>query len=524
MKAVDLFAGAGGLSLGLARAGFNVVLANEFSVDPEWTYRSNLLAGTFEAAFPVEPMDSSARSRQAHRAEVRAQILKERSGLGTDFSRRMRGGHVRDMLPDWWLAAWQETQGEIDLLVAGPPCQGFSSAGSRDTDDERNLLVGEALRVASCLMPKLVVIENVPGMLHRHRDVVAAVGQRLTALGYLVVVDLLHAERLGVPQTRKRLLIVGVRRDLVGSTAFHSKLREMVFPPGCPVESMPDSDALGPLLRRGNEYSASAILGDLEPEPPAYGSEKSWSTRYRPWSRLNELTRELRATRNVYLGGGIATGRGSTVTACANHESARHAPGIADRIRRLRDMAVRAPEHRCCSSWLRDALAAEDPSIRFTKKASQRVLLGDQWPMLTVTSLPDDIIHFEEDRVPTVREVARLQTFPDWYQFKGVRTTGAERRRAGIYVPQFTQVANAVPPRLAHALAARLRQFIARCERGHVDSLLDTGTYTSVNEGTLRHVVEELNTCFEAAASCARPIASSRPRRASTGGCTAPRT
>ena len=84
--------------------------------------------------------------------------------------------------------------------------------------------------------------------------------------------------------------------------------------------------------------------------------------------------------------------------------------------------------------------------------------------MLTVTSLPDDIVHYAEDRTPTVREVARLQTFPDWFEFKGVRTTGAERRRAGVYVPQYTQVANAVPPRFAHAVAARIRQVLLLME------------------------------------------------------------
>src|SRR5690606_18279537 len=122
------------------------------------------------------------------------------------------------------------------------------------------------------------------------------------------------------------------------------------------------------------------------------------------------------------------------------------------RLRLLRKAAAssrKARQHRCRSAWLRRQFSEQFPEL-VTKKTSQRVLLADEWPMLTVTSLPDDIVHHAEDRIPTVREVARLQTFPDWFEFKGVRTTGAERRRAGVYVPQYTQVANAVPPRFAH--------------------------------------------------------------------------
>ena len=121
--------------------------------------------------------------------------------------------------------------------------------------------------------------------------------------------------------------------------------------------------------------------------------------------------------------------------------------------------------------------------------------------MLTVTSLPDDIVHHAEDRIPTVREVARLQTFPDWFEFKGVRTTGAERRRAGVYVPQYTQVANAVPPRFAHAVAARIRQFLLLVEEDPACRFEpDGGFYTTPNvRGKTRSRLDEIDSVFRTA-------------------------
>jgi hypothetical protein len=146
--------------------------------------------------------------------------------------------------------------------------------------------------------------------------------------------------------------------------------------------------------------------------------------------------------------------------------------------------------------WLPDRLK--------TSKASQRVLLPDEWPKLTVTSLPDDIVHFSEDRIPTVREVARLQTFPDWFEFKGVRTTGAERRRAGIYVPHYTQVANAVPPRLAHAVASRVRWFL-ELAAGQPDCDFELpGPERSSNvkrRGTTIELLDDLNQHFHGASA-----------------------
>lgn len=471
--AVDLFAGAGGFSVGLLRAGFDVVLANEFSVDPEWTYRYNLLQGTREGIFPALPADATEGSRKAYRAKVRERILSDRKDLSTNFSRRMRGGDIRSALPSEWLRQWKDRQPrEVDLVVAGPPCQGFSCAGNSCADDERNELVYEAIRVIRQLRPRIAIIENVPGMLERHSGLIEEIGLALSRPckpdpGYYVLAELVHGEPLGVPQTRRRLLLVGVRRDLVDASSY-DRLAELLYPVACPQERSENPKLMGEPVPAGSSLTATEVLGDLAGSPPVYGSD-GWTSGYRAHAngwKPGAFLREVRAARTTYLAGGLAESSGLLTEGYFNHEASAHLPSVAQRLGLLRTAASSSPEsrqHRCSSAWLRSHFSEDFPGL-VTKKSSQRVLLPDEWPMLTVTSLPDDIVHHEEDRIPTVREVARLQTFPDWYQFAGVRTTGAERRRAGIYVPQYSQVANAVPPRLAHAVATRIRQFLAHLE------------------------------------------------------------
>ena len=105
-----------------------------------------------------------------------------------------------------------------------------------------------------------------------------------------------------------------------------------------------------------------------------------------------------------------------------------------------------------------------------TKKFAQRLLQkswGDKGPSITVTSMPDDFVHFSQARTLSVREWARIQTFPDWYQFSGKRTTGGIRRagnpRINIFdreVPKYTQIGNAVPVKLAEAIGKHLKKLL----------------------------------------------------------------
>lgn len=503
MKAVDLFAGAGGFSLGLTRAGFDVVLANELSTEPEWSYRVNLLHGTPESDFPERPALAVRAARSRYRAIARGQIIKERESLLDDYERHMRGGDIEQVLPNHWLREWKSRVGEVDVVVGGPPCQGFSSAGARDPADIRNSLPAQAIRVIRQLQPKVALIENVPGMLQRFSDQIYEVGMALSAPaaglpGYHIVAELLHGELLGVPQTRRRLLLVAIREDMI-STQAHRQLCRVVFPTACPAYRF-DSSLPASFVDTKERLTANAVMGDLAREPNSYGARgSSWFHDYAELEIKGGFQREMRLAREAYLAGDL---KGSTsTTRYANHEASVHCSRVVERMGLLREAALSSPEgreNRCSSGWLRKQFIPLHPHLK-TNKASQRVLLADEWPSLTVTSLPDDIVHFRENRIPTVREVARLQTFPDWFEFKGVRTTGADRRRAGVYVPQYTQVANAVPPRLAYAVASQIRWFLEHVEgRGLRDCefSLCGGDYSSPNHGSEGEVLARLNNAF----------------------------
>lgn len=449
VKAIDLFSGSGGFSLGLRRAGFDVVLANEMSLDPEWTYRHNLLDFTINPTDEVRSGAMGSVWAKQERALVRRELLGIRNRSMDDVVDRMRGGDIRIAVSDNWLRRWKDAhKHEVDLVVAGPPCQGFSAAGRRSADDERNGLIDEALRVTKLLAPKVVVFENVPGMLERHQRRVLAAAESLCGrqgdpVRYHTVVGLLHCATLGVPQTRIRLLIVGVRADWMESFDREAMYRFMFSGVSSDFESM----------------TTASLLDDLNPQPPSYDSCAGAPVAYKDVECLSPFALEMRATKEQYLG---LSAEGSAdlqlSSHCRNHEGSLHCSRVSERMEILRSLVSSGHEEatrRCHSKWLRDGLEVVKPELS-SRKASQRVLLPDYWPMLTVTSLPDDVVHHRENRILTVREVARLQTFPDWYEFKGVRTTGAERRRAGIFVPQYTQVANAVPPRMAYVVGTRI--------------------------------------------------------------------
>jgi DNA (cytosine-5)-methyltransferase 1 len=176
-----------------------------------------------------------------------------------------------------------------------------------------------------------------------------------------------------------------------------------------------------------------SLLGDLVDPYWTPGGE----TRNYPKSATTNIQKELRRDPLT----GLASARGALIT---EHEYANHSNEVMKKF----EYMIRND--------------GEIPNSMKTKKFAQR-LLPEKWglggPTITATSLPDDYVHFSQPRVLTVREWARLQTFPDWYQFSGKRTTGGRNRAGdpsiglwGRDLPKYTQIGNAVPVKLASAL------------------------------------------------------------------------
>jgi DNA (cytosine-5)-methyltransferase 1 len=226
--------------------------------------------------------------------------------------------------------------------------------------------------------------------------------------------------------------LVGIREDVLPRWV-QSRLFDL-------SKDRPDAVEQGFLPRpSGQAPTLPELLSDLE---DSSFEKKSGNDRYL-CDPQNAVQKEMRTTRD-----GKLLRSGALLT---EHEYSNHAPYIRDKFRHMITSGVIPEKYR-------------------TKKFAQRVFprsWGPEGPSLTATSLPDDYVHYSEPRAPTVREWARLQTFPDWYAFKGPRTTGG-RRRAGDpsigewnrEVPKYTQIGNAVPVQLAEKIGEHLAVII----------------------------------------------------------------
>ncbi|HEV2376126.1 MAG TPA: DNA cytosine methyltransferase, partial [Streptosporangiaceae bacterium] len=375
----DLFCGAGGASLGLVTAGFDLRLAVD--MDPVFglTHTANL-PGEFLAA------------------------------------------DLRAVEADKVLAAAGVAPGELDLLFAGPPCQGFSIIGARVVWDERNNLFREVLRLAQGTRPRCVVIENVPGLVNlaggAYLRAILEGLQTLEDLGYTVACAELLAAQYGAPQMRWRLIIIGWRTDL-GIPAGYGFPRPAGGLGG--IGDLLPNCTITKEQVRGFVTTREAI-GDL----PAVAAGQEVTTYVGPPA-----------------GGYQAAMRDGLGSELSNHYAARLSQANLARLAMLRPgQDWRDLPREMLPSGMQRALR-KDHTRRY------RRMTWDGVPRSVITRFRDpksgEYTHPDQDRTITIREAARLQGFPDRFLFHGDRSS------------QYDQVGNAVPVQLAQAIAAEVR-------------------------------------------------------------------
>jgi DNA (cytosine-5)-methyltransferase 1 len=412
-KFVDLFAGCGGLSLGLEHSGFDPIFVNELNPSAMETYLLNR-----DFSYP------NLREKY-HLADIKKLIESD-------------GWLLQKLIKDFKLDySLNIENGDLDLLVGGPPCQGFSGLGYRRSYSVNkkqlpsNHLYQDMAFVIATLRPKIFLFENVKGLLTARWSPDGIKGEIWDDVkgtfnsipGYRVHPQLIYAKHYGVSQNRPRVLIVGIRSDL--NFTEDSSMFANGFLPEPTERYLNIDDLLGDLV------DARYVNGGATEIYP-----KSPKNDYQRWFRTNPMSGEVAA-------------KGSPVT---EHKYSRHRLDIIEKF-----------------SYMQANKGTIHSSMK-TKKFSQRLLpskWGPNGPAITATSMPDDYVHFSQPRTLTVREWARLQTFPDWYQFSGIRTTGGIRRagnpREGIFdreVPKYTQIGNAVPVILAAALGKHFKKIL----------------------------------------------------------------
>ena len=393
LQFIDLFAGCGGLSLGLSAAGFHCAMAIEAHRDAFETYRTNLIdTGLAGRCWPrwldLAPTD----------------IIE----LVTEYSKHLL-----------------ELRGQIALIAGGPPCQGFTINGRRRADDPRNQMVESYFDVVAQIQPPLVLIENVRGfvsMPHTSDGTYAGVvRRRLLELDYEVWDDILLASDWGVPQSRPRYFCIAAKGGLASQVHPFDELRAR-------RKHFLASRGLWPSPTTVQDALSDIVLGSSD-DPD--------------WGHLGfQAVERSRRSRTPYQ----QLMRRNSSGQPTDRRVARHSPATRTRFRNILATCPRGV-----------GLRPSDRARLGIGKRSTTPLDGDR-PSPTLTTLPDDFVHYCDPRTMSVREHARLQSFPDWFAFRGPYTSGGLRRRNAC--PRYTQVGNAVPPLLAEAIGEMLSDLL----------------------------------------------------------------
>lgn len=354
---VDLFSGAGGLSRGFYDAGYDVVLGVDFDEAALKTFKEN--HGTAEAMkldlFNHDNID------------VIINYLKDRNI-------------------------------KLDVLVGGPPCQGFSIAGPRDMNDKRNSLYLAMVKLAERLKPQAVVLENVPGMLQTNGGIGAKrIIQNFREIGYNMTPKLLYAPDYGIPQIRKRVFFVGLRDS---DSVFE-------FPEPCVdkehyVTCEQAICDLPSLQTDEGEIIYGEEIQDYISEPQSDYQKKMRKNSYKVYNHVGSVP-----------------------------------------IEKTKKMISLVPEGK-------NYKALPEEYQRIYKYHEALTRYHSQKPSNTINTGHRSHFHYKWNRIPTVRESARLQSFPDDFIFYGNKSQ------------QYRQVGNAVPPMLGQVVANQLKQYLKR--------------------------------------------------------------
>ena len=398
MNFIDLFAGCGGLSLGLSNAGWKGVFAVEKNEDAFKTFSHNFnrkkaLKFDWPDWLPQKKMTTS------------------------------------DLLDDYG-DQLQDLRGTIDLIAGGPPCQGFSFAGRRLADDPRNKLKNEYLEIVDIIRPKFLAFENVKGFTAKfkdsnkptHSDQVIHQLENLGWGGYRTFSTILNASLFGVPQPRPRFILIAIRVDLVDESMD-------VANPLTNIEKYASEFRESKKLN-GHEISVSEAISDLEVF--SSGTIESVDT-----TGFQQILYGADAKSNFQklMRKGLRTG-----TSANSLRLAKHRPTT---LQKFEEILATCPKGKSLPKEFRE---------KYNVKKQCFTPLHPDDMSKTITTLPDDLLHYSEPRILTVRECARLQSFPDWFDFLGKYTTGGARRKQEC--PRYTQVGNAVPPLMAEALGS----------------------------------------------------------------------
>jgi len=402
---IDLFAGCGGLSLGLFNSGcWKGILAVEKSPDAFQTLSHNLINTkqhfNWPNWFPKTNHDIN-------------EVLK-------NYSQNLK-----------------ELRGKVDMVAGGPPCQGFSTAGRRVESDKRNKLILSYIKFIRLVQPKVIFFENVKGFTQQFdknkvkgrvysefvQKELRKSSKKNGFLGYEVYGKLIDFSGFGVPQKRTRFILVGIRKDIANKNTPKSFF-ELI---NTNKEQFLVNKGIG--LTNTLEDAISDLLRVNEIESPDTKSFKAG------------LYNEVNSNYQNLLRQGI------NQDIPDSHRFAKHSISTIEKFEYILKFAEK------------NKSLSKEFKERFSLKKRTVIPLSSKTPTPTITTLPDDYIHYCEPRIFTVREYARIQTFNDWFQFKGKYTTGGKQRTQEV--PRYSQIGNAIPPLFGEQAGITLNKILS---------------------------------------------------------------
>jgi DNA (cytosine-5)-methyltransferase 1 len=378
--AVDLFAGAGGMTLGFEQAGFDVLASVE--IDP-------IHCATYEFNFPFWTVFCKSV------VDITGAEIRSRSSI---------------------------SDREIDVVFGGPPCQGFSLIGKRVFDDPRNSLVNHFIRLVLELQPKFFVLENVKGMtLGKHKEFISVIINEFEQNGYKIRKDykVLNAAEYGVPQNRERLFLLGCRQNL-----------ELPNYPA-PMTRLAKSKKAG--LNNQLPLSPTVLdaIGDL-PEVENYIELFEKDSVIADFGKPSDYGRQLRGL-------------------CSSDNDSSYARKYDSRM--LTSSLRTKHTWESIKRFESTPAGKTEPVSRFYKLAPEGIsnTLRAGTPSNRGAFTSARPIHPFTPRCITVREAARLHSYPDWFRFHVTKWHG------------FRQIGNSVPPLLAKAVASEIIKVLGVC-------------------------------------------------------------
>jgi DNA (cytosine-5)-methyltransferase 1 len=395
LNTLDLFSGCGGMSLGFTWAGFKSVLASDIDENCEKTFNTN---------FPDVPF------------------------LCGDLSEFQQKDFDKFIGKE-----------NIDVIIGGPPCQGFSLANKKRnkvSEDPRNRLFYEFVKTINWYNPKAFVMENVKGLLSMQSgEVIKQIVDEFEnagAHGYTVRLKVLKASDFGVPQSRERVIVIGIRKDLDLIPEFPSK-------------------------KYAQEITVDDAITDLPIIEAGEGRERQEYS-HEPQNAYQKFMR-------------------NNADFVSNHIAMRHTDRLIERFKAIQ------PGKNLLDVWeTHGAVQRGNPSKKSEVKFSQNNLrLHGNKPAPTVAaSFQSNFIHPVCNRNFTAREGARLQSFPDNFIFEGMRTKMSWEKG----LSQYQQIGNAVPPLLAYEIAVKLKEIL---EKGNVEYPVENEQFLFFNEPELNY-------------------------------------